>query len=98
MSKEQNETIERVETRKPKMYQVYILNDDLTPVDFVEQILNRIFRKSNDEAMEIIQTATNKGKALVGVYIRDVAVSRVRLAEVISKDNNFPLEFKIKED
>lgn len=80
------------------MYQVYILNDDLTPVDFVEQILNRIFRKSNDEAMEIIQTATNKGKALVGVYIRDVAVSRVRLAEVISKDNNFPLGFKIKED
>lgn len=98
MSKEQNETIERVKTRKPKNYKVFILNDDLTPIEFVEEILCKIFRKSHQEGMEIIQTATNQSKALVGIYIRDVAFSRVKLAEVIANENNFPLAFKVVEE
>lgn len=86
-----------VRTKMPKQYAVYILNDDVSPMDFVEEVLSTIFKKDKTEAMAIMQHAHNKGKALVGIYIRDVASTRVHIAESVANDSGFPLEFKIEE-
>ncbi len=86
-----------VRTKLPKQYEVYVLNDDVSPMDFVEEVLSEIFKKNKTEAMSIMQHAHNTGKALVGVYIRDVASTRVHIAEAVAEDAGFPLKFKIKE-
>ena len=36
---------QQTKTKKPSMYNVYLYNDDVTPFEFVEQILQQIFKK-----------------------------------------------------
>lgn len=87
-----------VKTKRPSMYSVILYNDDFTPFEFVESILSRIFKKESKDVMAITQVAHNTGKALVGVYVRDVAVTRVQIAMSIAKDNGFPLKLQAKEN
>mgnify|MGYP000574260760 CR=1 FL=1 len=61
-------------TRPPAMYQVVMLNDDYTPMEFVVHVLERFFGKGRDEATRIMLHVHQKG---VGVYSRDIAVTKV---------------------
>jgi ATP-dependent Clp protease adaptor protein ClpS len=87
-------TDEKVKTKKPSMYNVFIYNDDVTDVRFVEAILSEIFKKDKNEMQVIIDATQREGKALVGVYIRDVAVTRCNIAMQLAKENRFPLKLK----
>lgn len=86
-----------VKTKKPSMYNVFLYNDDLTPFEFVESILSQIFKKEGSDVMRITQEAHNSGKALVGVYVRDVAVTRCKMAMDIAQSNGFPLKLQARE-
>ena len=88
---------QQTKTKKPSMYNVYLYNDDVTPFEFVEQILQQIFKKEGSAVMRITQEAHNNGKALVGTYIRDVAVSRCNISQKIEIDSGFPLKVQPEE-
>ena len=87
-------TDEKVKTKKPSMYNVFIYNDDVTDVRFVEAILSEIFKKDKNEMQDINDAPQREGKALVGVYIRDVAVTRCNIAMQLAKENRFPVKLK----
>lgn len=87
-------TDEKVKTKKPSMYNVFIYNDDVTDVGFVVAVLTEIFKKDRKETEAIIDETQKAGKALVGVYIRDVAVTRCNIATQLAKENKFPLKLK----
>ena len=93
MAKQQTSISERERTnlREPRRYKVYIFNDDFTTMQFVVKILVCVFYKNQTEAETLMLKVHHTGMALVGVYTYDIAVSKVRKATQMARDEGFPL-------
>jgi ATP-dependent Clp protease adaptor protein ClpS len=74
-------------------YRVLIHNDDVTPMDFVVEILLTYFDLAGEQAIEVMLTAHNNGIALVGAWSRDQALWRIDQAHQRARANNYPLKF-----
>ena len=64
-------------TRPPTMYQVVMLNDDYTPMEFVVVAIQEFFNKGLETATQIMLKIHLDGRAVCGVYTRDVASTKV---------------------
>ncbi|MDD3937004.1 ATP-dependent Clp protease adapter ClpS [Rhodoferax sp.] len=64
-------------TKPPQMYQVVMLNDDYTPMEFVVMVLQEFFSKDLETSTRIMLKIHLEGKAVCGVYTRDVAATKV---------------------
>ncbi len=80
-----------VETKKPSLYQVLLLNDDYTPMEFVVMILEQFFRKDRDEATQIMLHVHRNGVGVCGVYTFEVAESKVTQVTDCAKEHEHPL-------
>src|SRR5258708_19213332 len=58
----------RPKTKKPSMYKVLLLNDDYTPMEFVVHILEKIFNKNREQAVEIMLHVHKHGVGICGVF------------------------------
>ena len=85
--------LEREETtvRPPPLYQVLLLNDDFTPMDFVVQILQQIFRMDHERAMRIMLEVHTEGRGICGIYTRDIAASKVEQVTNLAREHQHPL-------
>ena len=94
----QGETREksRINIREPKHYKVIMHNDDFTPMEFVVEILIYIFRKDLLEA-ERLMMVHESGRAAVGTYSYDIAVTKVREALEMAKKEGFPFRMTVEE-
>lgn len=86
------EQTERPEIKPPSMYEVVLLNDDFTPMDFVEEILMRYFGKTLDQAQTITMQVHNQGRGVCGIYTKDIAESKALQVESFSRQHNHPLQ------
>lgn len=57
----------------PRFYKVFMLNDDYTPMDFVVLLLKKFFGFSEERAVVLMMQVHTQGKAICGIYPRDVA-------------------------
>ena len=64
-------------TKPPQMHQVVMLNDDYTPMEFVVVVIQEFFGKDLETATQIMLKIHLDGKAVCGVYSRDVAATKV---------------------
>lgn len=81
--------------KEPGMYNVVFHNDDFTPMDFVTLILKHIFFKSALEAESLMLKVHNEGKAIVGSYTYDIAMTKATDATNIARKNGFPLRITV---
>ena len=77
--------------KRPAMYQVLLLNDDFTPMDFVIDVLSQFFAMNTEKATQIMLQVHTEGKGSCGIYTVDVAETKVRLVNDYSKANQHPL-------
>ena len=89
-----DETLKKQPTL-PKKYKVVVLNDDATPMDWVVSILIQIFKNTHTSAEAITITIHNEGSAIAGIYSYEVAEQKSVEATVLSRQNGFPLAFKL---
>lgn len=82
----------KVNTKKPNMYRVLLLNDDFTPMEFVILILERFFRKTGDEATQIMLHVHNNGVGECGVFTYEVAETKVTQVMDFARKNQHPLQ------
>ena len=68
------------ELKRPPMYKVVLLNDDYTPMEFVVAILQQVFGKGPSEATQIMLKIHNSGMGVAGVYVLEVAETKVAVA------------------
>jgi ATP-dependent Clp protease adapter protein ClpS len=61
------------------MYQVILLNDDYTPMEFVVAVVQEYFNKDRETAMQIMLKVHRDGKGICGVYSKDIALTKVEL-------------------
>lgn len=78
-------------TPEPRRYKVVMHNDDVTTMDFVVMILTTIFQKDEINAERIMLKIHHEGKAVVGVYTKDIAESKTKKATSLARLNGFPL-------
>jgi ATP-dependent Clp protease adaptor protein ClpS len=89
---QQTEEKTEIRTGKPSLYNVFLLNDDYTTMDFVVHILENIFLKNLTEATQIMLHVHKKGVGLAGVYPKDIAETKVESVHRIARENEFPLK------
>ena len=84
----QGETREktRIRIKEPKHYRVIMHNDDFTSMDFVVEILMDIFHKEEAEAQRLMLMVHESGRAAVGAYPYDIAVTIVQAATARAKE------------
>lgn len=78
--------------KPPQMYQVLMLNDDFTPMEFVVVVIQEFFSKDRESATQIMLKIHLDGKAVCGVYSRDVAATKVDQVLDAAKQNGHPLQ------
>ena len=93
MAKQQSSVLERqrIDVNEPKRYKVYIHNDDFTTMDFVVRLLMTVFYKNQEEAERLMLKVHHSDKAVVGIYSYDMAVSKVRRAVAMAREEGYPL-------
>lgn len=95
----QGETSEKTKSRirEPKRYQVIMHNDDYTPMEFVVEILMDIFHKGQEEATVLMMTVHKGGRAAVGCYSYDIALSKLRAATDRAEEEGYPFRMTLEE-
>lgn len=91
---------ERVKPKlsKPRMFRVVILNDDYTPMEFVVHVLEVFFSMNREQATRIMLKVHTEGRAICGVYTRDIAETKAEQINQYSRENEHPLLCQIEPD
>jgi ATP-dependent Clp protease adaptor protein ClpS len=79
-------------TKPPQMYQVVMLNDDYTPMEFVVVVIQEFFNKDRETATQIMLKIHLDGKGICGVYSRDVATTKVEQVQEAARQAGHPLQ------
>jgi ATP-dependent Clp protease adaptor protein ClpS len=79
-------------TKPPRMYQVLMLNDDYTPMEFVVMVLQQYFQRDLESATLIMLKIHHEGRAVCGVYPKDVAATKVELVVAAARRVGHPLQ------
>ena len=78
-------------TKKPPMFDVILLNDDFTPMDFVVHVLKEIFNHTDQVANEIMLKIHNEGQGSCGIFTKDLAETKSYEVNNLAKINDHPL-------
>ena len=82
---------------RPSKYKVVLHNDDHTPMEFVIELLKKIYSKTDKQAEEITVKVHKEGKGVAGVYYYEIAEQKVAESTMISRSAGYPLTIEIEE-
>ena len=77
--------------QKPRLYQVVLLNDDYTPMEFVVELIEKFFSKTRETATRIMLMIHNEGKGVCGIYTQDIAETKAAMVNKYSMQHQHPL-------
>lgn len=86
------------EVSEPPMYRVVLLNDDFTPMEFVIIVLIKFFGKSESAATSLMLEVHQKGRAVVGVYSKEIAETKAHLVNTYARQHEYPLLCQYEKD
>ncbi len=86
------------EIEEPDLYRVLLHNDHYTTMDFVVEVIVRVFHKPVLEATRIMLDVHRKGKGLVGIFPYDIAVTKQELVLQMARAREFPLKCTVEKD
>jgi ATP-dependent Clp protease adaptor protein ClpS len=78
--------------KPPQMYQVALMNDDYTPMEFVVYVIQEFFGKDQDTAVGIMLKIHIEGKGICGVFSKDIAATKVNLVMEAAQKAGHPLQ------
>jgi ATP-dependent Clp protease adaptor protein ClpS len=79
-------------TKPPALFQVVLLNDDYTPMEFVIRVLQQFFQHDLETATLIMLKIHHEGRGVCGVYTKDVAATKVELVLAAARRDQHPLQ------
>jgi ATP-dependent Clp protease adaptor protein ClpS len=86
----------REKTQLPRLFKVFLHNDDYTTMDFVVHVLESVFTKSPAEAYRIMMMVHTRGQALCGAYTFEVAETKVAAVHDLAESAGFPLRASLE--
>jgi ATP-dependent Clp protease adaptor protein ClpS len=88
---------ERPKTKRPSLFRVVLINDDFTPMEFVVDILESIFRMDRTRATQVMLEVHTKGKGICGVYNFEIAETKVAQVTGLAQQHQHPLLCEMEE-
>ena len=88
----------RPRIKKPPLYRVVLLNDDYTPMDFVVQILEKIFSMDRSAATRTMLQVHTRGKGVCGVFSYEIAETKVAQVTGLAQQHQHPLLCTMEEN
>ena len=82
----------RPQVKQPPLYQVVLLNDDYTPMEFVVETIERFFNKSREQATQIMLKVHTEGMGVCGIYPQDIAETKMNQVMMHAKEYQHPLQ------
>lgn len=87
----------RSREQTPRQYNVILLNDDYSTMDFVILVLESVFQKSPSEAYGIMMQVHLNGRGLAGVYTQEIAETKVDTVATMAREAGYPLRAIMEE-
>ncbi len=88
----------RKRVARPPRFKVLLYNDDYTPMEFVVHLLERVFRKSPAEATELMLQIHRAGMGVAGVYVLEVAETKVATVHKMAEERGHPLRAGVEKE
>ena len=85
------------ELKEPSMYKVVLLNDDYTPMEFVVNLLEKLFGLDREKATRIMLMVHSHGKGVCGIYTYEIAETKVAQVNEYSQRHQHPLLCEMEE-
>lgn len=77
--------------KRPPQYQVLLLNDDYTPMEFVVEVLEKVFSMDRVLATRVMLEVHTKGRGVCGVYTYEIAETKVAQVTSFARQQQHPL-------
>ncbi len=77
--------------KPPPLYKVVLHNDDYTPMEFVVNLLEKLFGMPREKATQVMLHVHTRGKGVCGVFTKEVAETKVAQANEYARRNQHPL-------
>ena len=87
-----------IDVREPSLYAVIIHNDHITTMDFVTEVLMKVFKKTPQEAASLMMEVHEAGHGVAGVYVYDIAATKKAQTDMLSAERGFPLKTTLMEE
>ena len=87
----------KLKLKIPNKFEVILLNDDYTSMEFVVEVLKKFFNKDFSVAESIMLKIHIDGEAVCGTYSYDVAQTKVSQVIDYSRKNDQPLMSVLRE-
>ena len=82
----------RPEVQRPPLYQVVLLNDDFTPMEFVVMVLQEYFKLDLETSTQIMLKIHHEGRGVCGLFTKDIAATKVELVLAAARRYGHPLQ------
>lgn len=94
------DTIEReeVKLKRPKKWAIILHNDDVTPMDFVIELLYYVFKLDLAKATTLTLQVHNEGKGVAGIYSYEIAEQKFVEAQTMIKAADMKLKITLEEE
>jgi len=89
---------QETQTRLPRLFKVFLHNDDYTTMEFVVEVLEGIFAKSPAEAFRIMMHVHESGLGICGAYSFEIAETKIAQVHERSRQRGFPLRASMEEE
>ena len=83
---------------QPPRFAVYLHNDNYTTKEFVVLVLEKVFYKTESEAIALMEEVHNQGIAKCGSYIKEIAATKARMVHAMAEQAGFPLLCTMREE
>jgi ATP-dependent Clp protease adaptor protein ClpS len=88
----------RRKVARPERFKVLLYNDDYTPMEFVVRLLEKIFGKGPSAATQIMLQIHNSGMGVAGVYVLEVAETKVVAVHTEAERRGYPLRAGVEKE
>lgn len=92
------ELADDLKVEEPKKCKVFLLNDDYSTMDFVIEVLVKVFRKSTEESAKIMLNIHNNGREVCGIYTHEIASTKVTQVKTMARTKGYPLKAVMEEE
>ena len=82
--------------KEPPLFQVVLLNDDFTPMEFVVYAIQKVFGYEHERATQIMLSVHTKGKGVCGIFPKEIAEMKCAEMNKLAQINEHPLLTEIE--
>ena len=82
--------------KEPPLFQVVLLNDDFTPMEFVVYAIQKVFGYEHERATQIMLSVHTKGKGVCGIFPKESAEMKCAEMNNLAQINEHPLLTEIE--